>query len=87
MRTNLTHEIRALLRASPDGLDVYALVGYLEREMSSIHKQLTRMPDAYIDRWTQTSGSPRAVWCVVVPPENCPKPEPKRRRIRDGRQS
>jgi hypothetical protein len=79
MRTNLTHEIRALLRASPDGLDIYTMVDYLEREMGSIHKQLARMPDAYIDRWQQTVGAPRAIWCVVIPPDNCPRPDKKKK--------
>jgi len=37
------------------------------------------MPDAYIDRWQKINAKNNyaAVWCVVVPPENCPKPNQK----------
>jgi hypothetical protein len=36
------------------------------------------MPDAYIDRWLKTGKRFAAVWCVVVPPPHCPKPEKKK---------
>ncbi len=36
------------------------------------------MPDAYIDRWIKNGQRVSAVWCVVVPPENCPRPESRR---------
>lgn len=36
---------------------------------------LEAMPDAYVDRWDgPTRGQFAAVWCVVVPPPNCPHP-------------
>jgi hypothetical protein len=81
MRTNTTQSLRELLRANPDGLDVGTMANMLNREPDNIRTRLRAMPDAYIDRWMRRSGNPPlAVWCIVVPPENCPQPEPKRRR-------
>jgi hypothetical protein len=81
MRTNTTPSLRTLLINNPDGLDVGTIANYLEREPSNIRKLLSTMPDTYIDRWVRQNGNPpMAIWCVVVPPENCPPPEPKRRR-------
>jgi hypothetical protein len=81
MRTNATPSLRTLLRDNPDGLDVGTIANYLEREPSNIRRLLSTMPDAYIDRWVrQTGNPPMAIWCVVVPPENCPRPELKPRR-------
>ena len=80
MRTNSTQSLRTLLRASPDGLDVGTLANTLEREPSNIRKLLAGMPDAYIDRWVRQRGNPPiAIWCVIVPPDNCPRPDNKRR--------
>jgi hypothetical protein len=82
MRTFATHAVRELLRANPDGMDVGTIANHLDREPGNIRKLLHTMPDAYIDRWTRFGGIGRhsAIWCVVVPPENCPRPETKRRR-------
>jgi hypothetical protein len=81
MRTNATQSLRELLRINPDGLDVGTIANYLDREPSNIRRALNTMPDAYIDRWTHYGGTgmPSAVWCVVVPPENCPRPDAKRK--------
>ena len=80
MRTNSTQSLRTLLRASPDGLDVGTIANTLEREPSNIRKLLAGMPDAYIDRWVRQRGNPpTAIWCVIVPPDNCPRPDNKRR--------
>jgi hypothetical protein len=80
MRTNTTPSLRTLLRDNPDGLDVGTMANYLEREPGNIRKILNTMPDAYIDRWVRANGNPpTAIWCVVVPPENCPKPDTKPR--------
>ena len=69
-------EIRALLREHPDGMDVEELAAILRVEMSNaVRTALKQMPDTYIDRWRKVGFSPyTAVWCVVVPPENCPRP-------------
>jgi hypothetical protein len=59
----------------------------LEREPENIRKRLKEMPDVYIDRWLRQNGNaPMAIWCVVVPPADCPRPEALRKRVRDGRQ-
>jgi len=80
MRTNSTQSLRTLLRASPDGLDVGTIANTLEREPSNVRKLLAGMPDAYIDRWVRQRGNPpTAIWCVIVPPDNCPRPDNKRR--------
>jgi hypothetical protein len=82
MRTFATHAVRQLLRDNPDGMDVGTIANNLDREPGNIRKLLHTMPDAYIDRWTRFGGMGRhiAIWCVVVPPENCPSPETKPRR-------
>ena len=76
MRTNCTQEIRALLRAHSDGMTIEQIVWAVKRDKANVKKNVRAMPDAYIDRW---EAVPRkqyaAVWCVVVPPEDCPRPE------------
>jgi hypothetical protein len=73
---NCTQEIRALLRASSDGMTIEQIVWAVKRDKANVKKNVRAMPDAYIDRW---EAVPRkqyaAVWCVVVPPEDCPRPE------------
>lgn len=72
-------EIRDLLRNRLDGLtpaEILRNIPNISRE-DTIRRCLESMPDAYIDRWTKTDGGRgqySAVWCVVVPPENCPHP-------------
>jgi hypothetical protein len=81
MRTFATHAVRKLLRDNPDGMDAGTIANKLDREPKNIRKLLNTMPDAYIDRWVRHRGTPPiAIWCVVVPPENCPRPETKPRR-------
>lgn len=73
---NCTQQIRALLRTHSDGMTLEQIVWAVKRDKANIKKIIRAMPDAYIDRW---EAVPRkqyaAVWCVVVPPEDCPKPE------------
>ena len=67
--------VRRVLRDSADGLTVKQITGLTEVEADSLSRILQTMPDAYIDRWSgPTKGQYSAVWCVVVPPENCPHP-------------
>ena len=75
MRTYATRDIRQLLREHPDGLDLKTIAERVERSEENVRKLLKDMPDTYIDRWQTTSQkSYSAVWCVVVPPDNCPHP-------------
>ena len=68
--------IRSALRMCNDGLTVSQLANSTGLDVGGINRSLKCMPDAYIDRWeTRQRGRPLiAVWCVVIPPENCPKP-------------
>jgi len=68
--------IRELLRGDLEGLTVAQMAELTGAPQNSVQRALKAMPDAYIDRWTSTGRQRyyRAVWCVVVPPENCPKP-------------
>jgi predicted transcriptional regulator len=71
------HSIRMLLQQYHDGLTVSELAERLEKDRASINQALELMVDAYIDRWTSRRKQWAAVWCVVVTPENCPKPTEK----------
>ncbi|CAB4155017.1 hypothetical protein UFOVP654_60 [uncultured Caudovirales phage] len=77
MRKSNHHAIRMLLQQYHDGLTVSEIVERTEKERRAIDKALLDMPDAYIDRWTSHRKQWTAVWCVVVPPQNCPKPTEK----------
>lgn len=76
MRKSNHHTIRDLLRQEPDGMTAEALAETLGTTDQSIRNSLKGMPDAYIDRFSgPVRGHYSAVWCVVVPPENCPHPK------------
>ena len=68
--------IRAHLRVHMDGLTVANLCVLVGHSEYIVKATLEEMPDAYIDRWVDSPSKHRyvAVWCVVVPPPNCPKP-------------
>ena len=67
--------VRRVLRDSSDGLTVKQIMDLSQVHTDSLSRILQKMPDAYIDRWSgPTKGQYSAVWCVVVPPENCPQP-------------
>jgi len=72
-------QIRQALRDNPDGLTVAQIVVLVPAPENTVNRQLRMMPDTYIDRW-QSRGVKNyvsAVWCVIVPPENCPRPNRK----------
>ena len=75
MRTYATKTIRQLLRENPDGLDVGTIANAVDREIGNVRKRLKEMPDAYIDRWEKTGRMYAAIWCIVVPPDDCPRPK------------
>lgn len=81
MRKSNHEAIRKLLR-SCDGMTAPELADAIGLGKSSgIYRALKGMPDAYIDRWVKRKTASGfidvAVWCVVVPPPDCPKPERK----------
>ena len=67
--------VRKVLRESEDGLTAKQITEAVGVDKDPLSRILQTMPDAYIDRWSgPTRGQYSAVWCVVVPPENCPRP-------------
>jgi hypothetical protein len=68
------HAIRMALHKYPDGLTISEIAERIEKPLSSIWRALKEMPDAYVDRWVAHRKQWTAVWCAIVPPENCPKP-------------
>ena len=75
-------KIRQLLHQYQDGLTAKEISERLEKRHDTIYAALQNMPDTYIDRWLEAQQQlpPQAVWCAVIPPENCPKPRPKNAR-------
>ena len=73
--------VRKILREEEDGTTVAELAVRLGAKKMSIASALTRMPDTYIDRWTEASQQRpyEAIWCIVTPPEDCPKPTRKKK--------
>ena len=68
-------DIRELLRQNDDGLTIEDIATQLAMHADACRRVLPEMPDAYVDRWVGPfRGQYQAVWCVVVPPENCPRP-------------
>jgi hypothetical protein len=68
--------VRVALRGIPDGMTLEELADLLNRPKTNVRKVLKNMPDAYIDRWeVAPRGQYKAVWCIVIPPSDCPKPE------------
>lgn len=71
------NQVRVALRAAPDGMTVAEIVAAVGTDRAHTGRILKMMPDAYIDRWIVSEAGERwwqAVWCVIVPPENCPRP-------------
>ena len=77
--------IRALLRGHDDGFTINEIAARTDFKPESVRKALKAMPDVYIDRWQSAvhREPPQAVWCVVVPPEDCPRPDHKQPKRRD----
>ena len=71
-------QVRSTLRQAEDGMTISQIVAITGVNKVHCWRILRRnMPDAYIDRWTKDAGHYEAVWAVVIPPENCPKPTRK----------
>ena len=71
--------IRETLRSNSEGMTVLQLAELAGTGTSHIHRMLHKFPDAYIDRWVKTGNFVTAVWCVVIPPPHCPRPERKKK--------
>lgn len=76
MRRYASHELRELLRRHADGLTIAQIMAeFPSRTESNIRRTLKDLPDSYIDRWESAPRKAyKAVWCVVIPPEDCPHP-------------
>jgi hypothetical protein len=69
-------QIRALLRASEDGMTPAEISAALNITQDSVRQALQNMPDVSIDRYlAPVRGQYPAVWCVWAPPPNCPHPK------------
>lgn len=72
--------VRALLRAHPEGLtnqEIRKTLDLMSVKQATMLRVLESMPDTYIDRWVLLRGSRgqySAIWCIVIPPEDCPYP-------------
>lgn len=75
-RRYASHEIREALQARPDGMTLNELrLAFPTRTLPNLRRSLKALPDAYIDRWESAPRKAyKAVWCVVIPPEDCPHP-------------
>lgn len=77
-KTSRKPPIRALLRSSPNGLTVAQIANALGIEnVSIVRTALRAMPDSYISGWDTTPRKYAAIWSVVVPPPNAPRPVPE----------
>ena len=73
------NKVREVLRAS-DGLTVVEIAALVGTDKSHVHRIVHKLPDAYIDRWVKVGNIAKAVWCVVIPPPHCPRPESRRKK-------
>jgi hypothetical protein len=74
MSTSSHPKIRELLHKHDDGLTVTEISEKTKVKLDTVFRALKDMPDTYIDRWVYVRGQYAGVWCIVVPPEDCPKP-------------
>ena len=78
MRMTVTKKVRVTLREVTDGLTLEELAEVSGCTRTNVRKVLKNMPDVYIDRWEPAPRKQyKAVWCVVVPPTDCPRPDGK----------
>jgi len=72
-------KMRKLLREESDGMTLKELCEMLQAPYDSLYDAIYKMPDAYIDRWTEANQyvNSESIWCVVIPPAHCPRPNPK----------
>jgi hypothetical protein len=76
LRLAITNSIRIALRGVPEGMTLEEISELMDRPRENVRKVLKAMPDVYIDRWeVAPRGQYKAVWCVVIPPTDCPRPD------------
>jgi hypothetical protein len=76
MRMTVTKKVRVTLRETTDGLTLEELAEVSGCTRTNVRKVLKNMPDVYIDRWEPAPRKQyKAVWCVVIPPTDCPRPD------------
>jgi len=76
MRMTVTKKVRITLREITDGLTLEELAEVSGCTRTNVRKVLKNMPDVYIDRWEVAPRKQyKAVWCVVIPPTDCPRPD------------
>jgi hypothetical protein len=87
MQSKWPAKIREILREEEWGCTVAELADRLHAIKSSILSALEDMPDTYIDRWHEAGQSRpyEAIWCIVTPPENCPRPSKKFKQLAEKR--
>jgi hypothetical protein len=78
---NRQKQIRKLLSECPKGLTAQQIADLTDKNVRTTYLRLKAMPDTYIVGWTD--GRPRALWTVVVPPEDCPRPEKKMKTLKE----
>ena len=79
MRTATERRVRELLRSNQDGLTMQEINAVVQKDETNLRRVVRSMPDTYIDRWLERGSRPAAVWCIVVPPEDCPIPTKTRK--------
>ena len=78
MSMTIIKGIRVALRGVPDGMTLNELSDLLGKDHNNVRRVLKAMPDTYIDRWEVAPRKQyKAVWCIVVPPSDCPRPDGK----------
>ena len=69
-------KVRAFLRSRPDGATLHEIAAKTGVPRKSLRCVLHNMPDTYIDRWrAPVRGQYQSIWCIVVPPADCPNPQ------------
>lgn len=68
-------DVRELLRENPDGLSLSDIQKHFNADIENVRKLVKNLPDAYLDRWEEAPRMQyRAIYCVVIPPPDCPHP-------------
>lgn len=71
--------IRQYLRTQEDGATAAFIAEEIGSTPDNVTHSLRLMPDTYVDRYVRSGSVWAAVWMAVDVPEDCPRPEPKRK--------